>query len=69
MENGVRRLEELNAAIDVAVRELRKLIAERDRLELELGLHGPVSPGDPIEGGVTSPADFVVPWAPEEDAL
>jgi hypothetical protein len=69
MEEGVRRLEELNAAVEVAVRDLRKLVAERDRLELELGLHGPVSAGDPVERVAPSPDEFVVPWAPEEDVL
>lgn len=71
-EEAGRRLDELNTAIEVAIRDLRKLVAERDRLEAELGRRPDrtTTPGDPADGPMMAPADdFVVPWAPEEEAL
>ncbi|MBT8203058.1 MAG: hypothetical protein KJO17_09835 [Acidimicrobiia bacterium] len=71
-EEAGRRLDELNIAIEVAISDLRKLVAERDRLEAELGRESDraVTPGDPADGPPPRSAeDFVVPWAPEEEAL
>ena len=71
-EDAGRRLDELNTAIEVAIRDLRKLVAERDRLEAELGREPDraVTPGDPADAPVPPGTDdFVVPWAPEEEAL
>lgn len=69
MEDRVRRLDELNAAIEVAIRDLRKLVAERDELAGELQAEQAISPGDPTDDGSKTSAEFVVPWAPEEEAL
>lgn len=71
-EEAGRRLDELNTAIEVAIRDLRKLVAERDRLEAELGRRPDrtATPGDAADGPAIASSDvFVVPWAPEEEAL